>query len=124
MNGSLLNFTVEDNGVGIRDVDKVLREGVRERPDLAMGSGLGLAGIVRMSEENGWHFGLESEPGVGTKATLEVDTSGWSDGTGGGGACGPGGEMEVHEQSSTGGYSTSAAALGAQIALGLSARIA
>ena len=124
MDGSLLSFTVEDNGVGIRDVAKVLREGVRERPDLATGSGLGLAGIVRMSEENGWHFGLESEPGVGTKATLEVDTAGWSDGTTGGGAAGPGGEMEAHEQSSTGGYSTKAAVLGAQIALGLSARIA
>jgi signal transduction histidine kinase len=123
MNGSLLNFTVEDNGVGIEDVAKVLREGVRERPDLAKGSGLGLAGIVRMSQENGWRFGLESELGVGTKATLEVDTSGWSDGMGGSGACGSGGDMEAHDPSATGGYSTRAAVLGAQILAGLSARI-
>lgn len=81
LNGSILEFVVEDNGVGIDDVEKVMR-GERERPDLAKGDGIGLPGIVRLSEKNDLIFKLESEKGVGTRASLKVDMSGWT-GSGG-----------------------------------------
>ena len=70
--GGKTTMVVEDNGVGIKDTRKVLEEGVRERPDLAKGYGLGLAGVVRMADENGLEFRLESELGVGTKATIVI----------------------------------------------------
>lgn len=118
LRGSILKFVVEDNGVGIRDVEKVLEEGVRERPDLAKGSGLGLAGIVRMSEENGWNFSLESELGVGTKATLEVDTASWSGGPGGGMGSDMGND-EMISGASAQNMSTFSSTLGAGILLGI-----
>jgi len=115
--GSILRIEVEDNGVGIADVAKVLEIGVRERSDLARGSGFGLAGIVRMSEDNGWRFSLESELGVGTKATLEIDTSDFGGGPGGGVGSGAG-DGQMPGALASGAMSTMNAVLGAGVLLG------
>ncbi|MFA4875396.1 MAG: ATP-binding protein [bacterium] len=58
--GRLL-ISVWDNGVGIRDTEAAKRDGVRERPDLAEGTGLGLAGIDETASRNGWDFELTSQ---------------------------------------------------------------
>ncbi len=121
--GSILDFSVEDNGVGIRDVEKAVSwgEGSRQSPELASGMGVGLATVKRLARENSWPFKIESEVGVGTKASLQVDRSGWGDGAAGGGGgagCGPKGDAVMLGASSPGGQSAMSMALGVNILVG------
>ena len=75
-------ITVQDNGVGIKDVAAVMKEGARERPDLAEGTGTGLASISALAEKHGWRFIIESEHRVGTKAQLIIPVESSADGGG------------------------------------------
>ncbi len=68
---NLLDIIVEDNGVGIKDVKKVLMHGERERPDLAEGTGTGLAALSQVAEKMKLKLSVESKPGTGSKITLK-----------------------------------------------------
>lgn len=61
-------FVVEDNGIGIEDVDAVWGAGVREgRAKEVSGRGLGLASIKERVEKLGWRIELKSEVGKWTR---------------------------------------------------------
>lgn len=62
--------TFTDNGVGIGDIEEAMKWYYRERPDLAPGSGVGLANVVKLAEENGWKVEIKSKLGVGTEVKL------------------------------------------------------
>jgi|GEM_PF-4327981 len=85
--GQWLNFSVEDNGVGIEDVEKVMSLGVRERPDLADGTGTGLASVMDLADGIGARVSMDSVLGAGTRVTVSIDSSGWSRGGSNGGGC-------------------------------------
>lgn len=57
-----LRMTFEDNGPGIRDIERAMRDGYTS----GKGMGLGLGGAKRLTHE----FAIQSEPGVGTKVTI------------------------------------------------------
>lgn len=82
--GNLLRIIIEDNGVGIRDVEKVLASGVREQPELAEGDGEGLTIVQRLTQEHGVKFRIESTVGQGSRIILEKDVSDWTTSPGGG----------------------------------------
>ncbi|MFH1830202.1 MAG: ATP-binding protein [Pseudomonadota bacterium] len=77
MEKQLLRITVADNGLGIKDVDKVLLTSMREHPDLAPGTGLGFASIMGLAERKGWIVIIDSKKGRGTRAAVEIDTKMW-----------------------------------------------
>ena len=61
-------FVVEDDGIGIENVDAVWGSGVREgRAKGVSGRGLGLASIRERVEKLGWEIELESEVGKWTR---------------------------------------------------------
>ncbi len=96
--GDLLRIIVEDNGVGISDVEKVLASGVREQPELAEGDGEGLTIVQRLTQEHGVAFRIESTVGQGSRITLEKNISGWTPSPGGGstnGTAGAGSDGEM-----------------------------
>jgi signal transduction histidine kinase len=62
--------TVNDNGVGIGDLEEAIKWGYRERPELAPGTGVGLANIKKLAEENGWKVEMNSKLGEGTEMKL------------------------------------------------------
>jgi serine/threonine-protein kinase RsbT len=57
-----LRLTFEDNGPGIRDIEKAMSDGFTT----GNGLGLGLGGSKRLSHE----FSIESAPGRGTRITI------------------------------------------------------
>lgn len=63
---------VEDNGVGIRDTTTVWERGIRERPDLADGTGLGLGSARRRATLNGWTLTVTSTVGEGSAFALQL----------------------------------------------------
>lgn len=64
--------TIEDNGSGIEDVERALKPGTRFHQHLAAGTGMGLASVSGLAQQHGWNFSIQSTPGVGTKATIEM----------------------------------------------------
>ncbi len=75
--GQRLSLSAYDNGVGVKDVVNVQRLGVREREDLADGTGTGLAGVNRLAGKHGWEFQLSSKLGEWTEGKLLIDLSEW-----------------------------------------------
>jgi signal transduction histidine kinase len=69
-NKGLIDIIIEDNGVGIADIDGVLKLGGRERPDLAEGTGTGLAALLAAAKERGLTLSVESTLGKGSKIML------------------------------------------------------
>lgn len=63
---------VEDNGVGIRDTTTIWERGIRERPDLADGTGLGLGSARRRAMLNGWMLTVTSTVGEGSAFALQL----------------------------------------------------
>jgi len=121
--GDFLDFEVEDNGVGIRDIERAFSwgEGSRQSPELASGMGVGLATVDKLAVENSWRFSMESEVGVGTRASLRVDRSGWGGSTTGGGGgtrCGADGDAHALGAAPVGGHSAMGFAIGANILVG------
>ncbi len=72
--GGVVRPRVIDNGVGIGDIDAARRMDVRERPDLADGTGTGLAGNEMLAQMNGWTVALDSRPGLWTKAEIVISS--------------------------------------------------
>lgn len=65
-------FRVEDNGVGIGDVERVL-EGFREHPEATEGYGGGLASVTRhVRRHPGWELSVQSQVGAGSVFTLKT----------------------------------------------------
>ncbi len=89
--GDFLRFTVEDNGVGMKNPDRAVRMGVRERPELAEGTGTGLASVMDLADRINAKVRFDSKLDIGTKVTVAVDTTGWGRGGGLGGGSGGGG---------------------------------
>lgn len=73
--GTMLYVTVEDNGVGMEDVEMAIRDGRRLRPDLADGTGRGLGTVCSLARNLGGNLHIESRVGIGTKATVSFDMS-------------------------------------------------
>ncbi len=67
-----IQIVVKDDGVGIQDLEGVWKMGVREHPELAEGSGGGLASVREHVTRQGWQIDLESSPGVGSTFTLTI----------------------------------------------------
>lgn len=70
VDGTMLHVTVEDNGVGIADIGRAMRDGVRLRPDLADGTGTGLGIVHSLALGMGGGLHISSHVGVGTTATV------------------------------------------------------
>ncbi|HSA60188.1 MAG TPA: sensor histidine kinase [bacterium] len=65
-------FRVEDNGMGIGDVERVL-EGFREHPEETEGYGGGLASVTRhLKSHPGWELSVQSQVGVGSLFLLKA----------------------------------------------------
>lgn len=74
---NLIDLVFTDNGVGIRNTQKVLYYGYREKPELAEGTGIGLSAIFDRSNKMGVTLSIESTPGEGTTISLKnIDVSG------------------------------------------------
>jgi signal transduction histidine kinase len=73
-----LVISVTDNGVGIEDTDEAVKWGYRERPDLAIGTGVGLANIDNLAREHGWRFEIQSQHGACTRAKLFIGIARWN----------------------------------------------
>ncbi len=82
----MLEVTVEDNGVGIENLERAMQIEMREHEDLAEGTGMGLASVFGLARRKGWEVNIESQPGQGTKAVVQADTGEWDKGEG---AAGP-----------------------------------
>jgi nitrogen fixation/metabolism regulation signal transduction histidine kinase len=69
--GSDLVLEVEDNGPGMdpATLERAAHPGFTTK---STGSGLGLTLVQRIVEQHGGHFGMESSPGVGTRAWLSI----------------------------------------------------
>lgn len=73
-----LVISIMDNGVGIEDTDEAIKWGYRERPDLAVGTGVGLANIDSLARECGWRFEIQSQHGACTRAKVFMGITDWS----------------------------------------------
>src|SRR5206468_5015702 len=69
--GAGVHLEIEDNGPGMDAVtlERATHPGFTTK---STGSGLGLTLVQRIVEQHGGRFGLESSPGVGTRAWLTV----------------------------------------------------
>ena len=69
--GTRVHLEIEDNGPGMDAVtlERATHPGFTTK---SSGSGLGLTLVQRIVEQHGGRFGLESSPGVGTRAWLTV----------------------------------------------------
>jgi len=65
-----VSIFVEDNGIGMNDVEEAMKAGVRLSPNAAEGTGTGLGSIKNSVTTMGGIFHLESKLGKGTKATI------------------------------------------------------
>lgn len=77
INENKLTIVVSDNGVGIPDVQKAFEPGVRFHPNLAEGTGNGLATTRAVARRAGGDLELISEVGTGTTAILTFDMQKW-----------------------------------------------
>lgn len=73
-----LVISIMDNGVGIKDTEEAVKWGYRERPDLAVGTGVGLANIDNLAREHGWRFEIHSQHGVYTRAKIFMGIANWN----------------------------------------------
>ena len=73
--GDCVTLEVEDNGPGMdaATLERATHPGFTTK---STGSGLGLTLVQRIVEQHGGRFGIESSPGVGTRAWLTIPTSG------------------------------------------------
>jgi len=69
---------VIDNGVGIKDMEEVLKWGYRERPELALGTGVGLTNAAKLAKAYGWRMEMKSRVGKGTDARLYMRVVDWN----------------------------------------------
>ena len=77
--GRLIDIVVEDNGVGIENIESVLAHGNRERPDLAKGTGTGLAALSDLANKKGLTLSIESTLGKGSIISLRgINHSKWT----------------------------------------------
>jgi len=68
-----LTFTVCDQGPGLSaEVAARLGEPFVTTKEPGQGTGLGLFLVRRFAEQLGGRFGIESKPGEGTRARLEI----------------------------------------------------
>lgn len=72
-----LVFRVWDDGVGIKNPKNVRKLDVRERPDLAKGTGTGLANLDKFAKEMGGRLVIRSKKGSWTEVRIEIDASRW-----------------------------------------------
>lgn len=67
-----ITIVLDDNGPGIKDIDKAMQEGYSTAPDeirsLGFGAGMGLPNMKRHTDS----LEIESTVGVGTKITMKV----------------------------------------------------
>ena len=67
-----LKLTVEDQGVGIADVEKAMQAGYSTAPEevrsLGFGAGMGLPNMQKYSD----HMRIDSTVGVGTTVTMDI----------------------------------------------------
>ncbi len=69
---------VTDNGVGIKDIEEVFKWSYRERPELAMGTGVGLTNVEKLAKAYGWRMEMKSQVGEGTEARLHMRVMDWN----------------------------------------------
>jgi nitrogen fixation/metabolism regulation signal transduction histidine kinase len=76
--GAGVILEVEDNGPGMdpATLERATHPGFTTK---STGSGLGLTLVQRIVEQHGGRFGMESNPGIGTRAWLTLPTSGHPD---------------------------------------------
>jgi nitrogen fixation/metabolism regulation signal transduction histidine kinase len=81
-NGGGVHLEIEDNGPGMdaATLERATHPGFTTK---STGSGLGLTLVQRIVEQHGGRFGLESSPGVGTRAWLAIPAAGNSNEEGG-----------------------------------------
>ncbi|MCP5151191.1 MAG: HAMP domain-containing histidine kinase [Ectothiorhodospiraceae bacterium] len=67
-------FEVVDRGPGIEgaDAERLTEPGFRGRASNVPGEGLGLAIVERLAEHHGWRLRIDSAPGRGTRAVLDL----------------------------------------------------
>ncbi len=66
-----LGLTVVDNGIGMKEPQRIWEEGYQESPDAtADRGGLGLAIVKKDLAEIGWQISVESTPDIGSTFTL------------------------------------------------------
>ncbi len=68
-----ITIILDDNGPGIKDIDKAMQEGYSTAPDeirsLGFGAGMGLPNMKRHTDS----IVIESTVGVGTRITMKVN---------------------------------------------------
>ncbi|MBR5448395.1 MAG: ATP-binding protein [Clostridia bacterium] len=68
-----ITIVLDDNGPGIKDIDKAMQEGYSTAPDeirsLGFGAGMGLPNMKRHTDS----LEIESTVGVGTRITMKVN---------------------------------------------------
>ena len=68
-----ITIVLDDNGPGIKDIEKAMQEGYSTAPDeirsLGFGAGLGLPNMKRHTDS----LEIESTVGVGTRITMKVN---------------------------------------------------
>ena len=68
-----ITIILDDNGPGIKDIDKAMQEGYSTAPDeirsLGFGAGMGLPNMKRHTDS----LVIESTVGVGTRITMKVN---------------------------------------------------
>jgi signal transduction histidine kinase len=69
---------VRDSGVGMsaEELARVFEPFYRAADERTEGQGIGLSIVLRLSERYGWPVRLESEPGIGTSATISFPSAG------------------------------------------------
>lgn len=71
-----ITIILDDNGPGIKDIDKAMQEGYSTAPDeirsLGFGAGMGLPNMKRHTDS----IEIESTVGVGTRITMKVKFKG------------------------------------------------
>ena len=70
---SCITIVLDDNGPGIKDIEKAMQEGYSTAPDeirsLGFGAGMGLPNMKRHTDS----LEIESTVGVGTRITMKVN---------------------------------------------------
>ena len=68
-----ITIVLDDNGPGIKDIEKAMQEGYSTAPDeirsLGFGAGMGLPNMKRHTES----IDIESTVGIGTRITMKVN---------------------------------------------------